>query len=134
MVKHKHTEGLLEEMKRLNIDEDQLVEKFVLGSGSGGQKINKTANCVYLKHIPTRIIVKCQKTRSRELNRYYARKELIEKVKEKEKKELSEREKKRHKIRKQKQKRSKRAKEKMLKEKKIHSVRKKQRQKPESDH
>ena len=60
-------------MLGLGISEDTLVEKFITGSGSGGQKINKTASCVYLKHLPTGIEVKCQQQRSRELNRYLAR-------------------------------------------------------------
>ena len=63
-------------MERLGIFEKDLIEKFILGSGSGGQKINKTSSCVYLKHLPTGIEVKCQGTRSRDLNRLYARREL----------------------------------------------------------
>jgi len=66
-------------MKQLGIDEDDLIEKFILGSGKGGQKVNKTSSCVYLKHLPTGIEVKCQQGRSRELNRYVARYELCEK-------------------------------------------------------
>ena len=69
-------------MQRLKIKDSDLVEKFILGSGSGGQKINKTSSCVYLKHLPTGIEVKCQKSRSRELNRVYARRELCEKLEE----------------------------------------------------
>ncbi|PXF47907.1 putative peptide chain release factor [Gracilariopsis chorda] len=55
------------------IREEDLIEDFVRGSGSGGQKVNKTSNCVMLKHIPSGIIVKCQQTRSREQNRRLAR-------------------------------------------------------------
>src|SRR6185436_10588305 len=46
--------------KTLGIHESDLIEKFILGSGKGGQKVNKTSSCVYLKHIPTGIEVKCQ--------------------------------------------------------------------------
>ena len=52
-------------MEALGIREDEIVEKFIHGSGSGGQKINKTASCVYLKHEPTGIEIKCQRERSR---------------------------------------------------------------------
>ena len=63
-------------MADLGIVEGDLLEKFVRGSGSGGQKINKTNNCVFLKHLPSGVCVKCQMDRSRELNRFLARREL----------------------------------------------------------
>ena len=63
-------EKLLLKMQELNIHEADLIEKFILGSGKGGQKMNKTSSCVYLKHIPTGIEIKCQKGRSRESIRY----------------------------------------------------------------
>jgi len=107
-------DALLERMAKLGIREEDLVEKFILGSGSGGQKINKTSSCVYLKHLPSGFEIKCQQERSRELNRYYARKELCEKLDEAIFQEKSERQQKIEKIRRQKRKRSKKAKEKML--------------------
>ncbi|MDD4183782.1 MAG: peptide chain release factor-like protein, partial [Candidatus Omnitrophica bacterium] len=58
------------------IREEDIVEKFIRASGPGGQFVNKTSSCVYLKHIPTGIEVKCQKERSQALNRYAARKIL----------------------------------------------------------
>ncbi|MEK7953687.1 peptide chain release factor-like protein [Luteolibacter sp. Y139] len=64
----------------MRIAEDDLVEKFILGSGAGGQKINKTSSCVYLKHIPSGIEVKCQSHRSREMNRFQARHELCDRL------------------------------------------------------
>lgn len=111
-------------MVRLNLFEDDLVEKFILGSGSGGQKINKTSSCVYLKHLPTGIEVKCQKARSRELNRLYARRELCEKFEERLFKENSKKQQAIAKIRRQKRKRSKRAQEKVLQSKKFRSQKK----------
>jgi len=63
-------------MASLGISEDDLIEKFILGSGRGGQNLQKTSSCVYLKHIPTGTEVKCQRTRSLNLNRIYARREL----------------------------------------------------------
>jgi protein subunit release factor B len=74
---------LQERMERLGIQDKDILEKFVLGSGKGGQKINKTASCVYLKHLPTGIEIKCQKDRSRELNRFLARRQLCEQLEEK---------------------------------------------------
>jgi len=112
---------LLAWMERLQIRESDLVEKFILGSGSGGQKINKTSSCVYLKHLPTGIEVKCQKGRSRELNRLYARRELCEKIEERILVAKSQRQQEVEKIRRQKRKRSKRAQEKVLASKKHRS-------------
>ncbi len=65
-------------MKRWQIHEEDLQERFVLGSGSGGQKINKTSSCVYLKHLPTGVEVNCQESRSREKNREMARGRLCD--------------------------------------------------------
>ncbi len=117
-------DALLERMERLGIKEEDLIEKFILGSGSGGQKINKTSSCVYLKHIPTGIEVKCQRERSRELNRYYARKELCDQFEEKIRKIKTERQQLIEKKRRQKRRRSRRAQEKMLTNKKIRSEKK----------
>src|SRR3990167_11496137 len=80
MIRKETLEALEERMQRLGITEADLIEKFILGAGKGGQKINKTSSCVYLKHIPTGIEIKCQKDRSREMNRYYARKDLCERL------------------------------------------------------
>jgi len=82
-VSEKKEKALLERMKELGIKEEDLIEKFVLSSGKGGQKRNKTSTCVYLKHIPTGIEVKCEKTRSQSLNRFFARRILVEKIEEK---------------------------------------------------
>ena len=65
---------------RPKILETDLIESFLRGSGSGGQKINKTSSAVQLKHIPTGIVVKSQDTRSREQNRRNARDLLAEKL------------------------------------------------------
>ena len=73
-------------MERLGVSESDIEEKFVLGSGHGGQKINKTSSCVFLLHKPTGITVKCQATRSREKNRYFARRRLCELIEQQKKK------------------------------------------------
>lgn len=67
-------------MAALGISENDLLEKFVRGSGAGGQKINKTNNCVFLKHLPSGVCIKCQMDRSRELNRFLARRELCDQL------------------------------------------------------
>lgn len=69
---------LEERMKRCRILEKDLEERFVLGSGAGGQKINKTSSCVYLKHLPSGVEVSCQETRFRERNREIARARLCD--------------------------------------------------------
>ncbi|MDF1657760.1 MAG: peptide chain release factor-like protein [Verrucomicrobiales bacterium] len=69
---------LEQRMKRWKILEEDLEERFVLGSGAGGQKINKTSSCVYLKHLPTGVEVNCQETRFRERNREIARERLCD--------------------------------------------------------
>jgi protein subunit release factor B len=114
-------------METLGVREADLVEKFVLGSGRGGQKLNKTASCVYLKHKPTGIEVKCQRTRSRALNRHYARKELCDRIAERIHGIETERRRKEEKIRRQKRRRSRRQKERMLEEKHKRSEKKQRR-------
>ncbi|MBC7364840.1 MAG: peptide chain release factor-like protein [Candidatus Aminicenantes bacterium] len=117
-VRPEKEKNLLERMARLGIKESDLEEKFIRSQGKGGQKVNKSATCVYLKHLPTGLEVKCQRERSQALNRFLARRLLVEKLearllgKETEEKQRIE------KIRRQKRKRSKRAREKMLADKK----------------
>ncbi|MCQ9208744.1 MAG: peptide chain release factor-like protein, partial [Omnitrophica bacterium] len=67
-------------MRRLDVRENDLSEKFIRSSGRGGQKVNKTSSCVYLKHRPTGIEVKCHQDRSRALNRFLARRRLVNKI------------------------------------------------------
>lgn len=118
----KEKKELLEKrMEELHISEDDLIEKFILGSGSGGQKVNKTSSCVYLKHLPTGIELKCQKARLREMNRFFARKELCEKIAHQIYQEKTKKQKEREKLRQQKKRRSRRLKQKILKDKKEHS-------------
>jgi protein subunit release factor B len=108
---------LLARMSRLGIKETDIDEHFVRSSGAGGQKVNKTSSCVVLKHHPSGLEVKCQIDRSQLVNRYLARRILVEKLEKMILGRKSEVEKRRWKIRKQKAKRSKRAKEKMLADK-----------------
>ncbi len=116
--------ALVERMERFGITEESLQEKFIRGSGPGGQKINKTSSTVYIFHEASGIEIKCQKTRSQALNRYYARIQLCERIEERILGDKSKKEQDREKIRRQKRKRSKRAKEKVLQEKKFQSKKK----------
>jgi protein subunit release factor B len=117
--------ALAARMARLGIRDADLVEKFVLGSGSGGQKVNKTASCVYLRHVPTGIEVKCQWERSREANRFFARRELCERLEERLLGARSARQQEIEKIRRQKRQKSRRQKARMLEDKR-HQAAKKQ--------
>jgi protein subunit release factor B len=122
--------ALAEKMEALNIREEDIEESFIRSSGKGGQHVNKTSTCVYLKHLPTGLEVKCQQGRSQSLNRYRARVLLTGKIEQLIKGRESEEIQRIEKIRRQKRKRSKRAKEKMLAEKKIVSEKKKLRSRP----
>jgi protein subunit release factor B len=100
-------------MKDLGIQEKDIEEKFIRAQGRGGQKVNKTSSCVYLKHIPTGIEVKCQKARIQAMNRFFARRILTNKIEELLLGGSSSKAKKIDKTHKQKQKRAKRAREKV---------------------
>jgi protein subunit release factor B len=133
MVRKEKYDELQERMELLGIKEEDLIEKFILGSGKGGQKINKTSSCVYLKHIPTGTEIKCQKERFREMNRFYARRELCDRLEEKIANKKSEKQQMIEKIRRQKRRRSRRSKEKMLEAKLQHSEKKSLRRTPPKD-
>ncbi len=124
MVSTEKEQALLERMRELGIAEADIVEKFVRSSGKGGQKVNKTSTCVYLKHLPSGIEVKVQKERSQALNRFLARRLLLQKIEELILGRESEKRAAIEKIRRQKRKRSKRAKEKMLRDKKLQAEKK----------
>ncbi len=71
---------LREMMEVLGVREEDLAESFIRSSGKGGQHVNKTSTCVYLRHLPTGIEVKCGTDRSQSVNRFLARRELLEKI------------------------------------------------------
>jgi len=101
-------------MLKLGVFESEFEESFVRSSGPGGQKVNKSSSCVYLVHIPSGLSVKCQRERSQTLNRFLARRLLLDKIERQQKGFIEEEQKKLEKIRRQKRKRSKRAQEKIL--------------------
>lgn len=111
-------------MTALGIREADVEEKFVRGSGAGGQKVNKTSSCVYLLHRPTGIEIKCQRERSQVMNRFFARRELCDKVEERVRGAASARQQAMEKIRRQKRRRSRRAKNRMLDDKSKHADKK----------
>ena len=123
-VRPEKQEALRKKMESLGILEADILEKFIHGGGKGGQKINKTASAVYLKHRPTGIEVKSQATRSQLLNRFLARRILVDKIEEKVLGQRAEEEQRAEKIRRQKRRRSRRAKAKMLAAKREHSEKK----------
>ncbi len=111
-------------MARAGLTDETLREQFVLGTGSGGQKINKTSSAVRLTHLPTGLWVKVQSSRSREDNRWLARRALAERILEIRDGERSARQQEREKIRRQKRRRSRRQKARMLDDKAKHAAKK----------
>ena len=107
-------DALRQKMARLGIHKQDIIESFIRSKGPGGQNVNKTSTCVYLKHIPTGTEVKCQKERTQVLNRYIARKILVNKIENLVLGKLSEAQQRIEKLRRQKRRRSRKAKLKML--------------------
>ena len=121
------TPELEERMARLGIREDDLEESFIRGTGAGGQKINKTASTVVLRHRPSGIEVRCQKERSQVMNRQIARAELCDRIEEQRAAEKLAERSALERMRRQKRKRPKALKEKILKHKRMRSDTKKAR-------
>jgi protein subunit release factor B len=120
-------------MTSLGITESDLLEKFVRGSGAGGQKINKTSSCVFLKHLPSGVCIKCQMDRSRELNRFLARRELCEQLESIRDGKASAKSKAIEKLRRQKRRRSLRSKQRSIADKRLLSTKKSLRRPPPGD-
>ncbi|MDA7876531.1 peptide chain release factor-like protein [Akkermansiaceae bacterium] len=132
MISADRKAALNDRMVKLGILEDDLIEKFVRGTGSGGQKMNKTSSCVFLQHPPTGLETKVQRDRSREMNRYLARKELCDQLEEITLGKQSARQQAREKIRRSKGRQSRRQRAKTVVNKRIHGQKKQNRQRPSS--
>ena len=121
MISPETIERIKSLMAEASVFEDDLEESFILGGGPGGQKTNKTSSVVRLSHEPSGVAVKVGESRSREDNRWLARRMLAETILEREHKRKSAARQKAEKIRRQKRRRSCRQKQKMLDEKHAHS-------------
>ena len=121
MISPETIEKIKSLMAEASVYEDDLEESFILGGGPGGQKTNKTSSVVRLSHEPSGVAVKVGESRSREDNRWLARRMLAETILEREHKRKSEA--------RQKRRRSRRQKQKMLEAKHAHSEIKQMRRK-----
>lgn len=115
---------LAQRMAALGVREADIEESFVRSGGHGGQNVNKTSTCVMLLHRPTGVQVKCQETRQQGLNRFIARRLLLDKIEAMKNGFVAAQRAEIEKIRRQKRKRSRRAKERMLAEKSRHGEKK----------
>ena len=111
-------------MAALGVSETDLEETFIRSGGHGGQNVNKTSTCVMLLHRPTGVQVKCQATRQQGLNRFIARRLLLDKLEARRNETAAARRAESEKLRRQKRKRSRRAKERMLADKSRHAEKK----------
>ena len=133
MISPETVERIKSLMAEASVFEEDIDESFILGGGPGGQKTNKTSSVVRLFHAPSGLQARCGATRSRETNRWLARRMLAEAILERERGRKSEARQKREKIRRQKRRRSRRQKQKMLDDKHAHSAVKALRRKVEAD-
>jgi protein subunit release factor B len=115
---------LAQRMAALGVREADLEETFVRSGGHGGQNVNKTSTCVMLLHRPTGLQVKCQATRQQGLNRFIARRLLLDKVEALKRGYVDAERARIEKIRRQKRRRSRRAKNRMLADKSHHADKK----------
>ena len=118
---------LTQRMAALGVREADIDETFVRSGGHGGQNVNKTSTCVMLLHRPTGLQVKCQATRHQGLNRFIARRLLLDKIEALKRGYVAAQRAEIEKIRRQKRRRSRRAKNRMLADKSHHADKKESR-------
>jgi protein subunit release factor B len=115
---------LTQRMAALDVRESDIEETFVRSGGHGGQNVNKTSTCVMLLHRPSGLQVKCQDTRQQGLNRFLARKLLLDKLEAQQKSRADAERARLEKLRRQKRGRSRAAKQRMLADKSHHAAKK----------
>src|SRR6266404_1585841 len=118
---------LAQRMTALGVREGDIEESFVRSGGHGGQNVNKSATCVMLLHRPSGLRVKCQTTRQQGLNRFLARRLLLDKIEARQKGYVAAERARVEKVRRQKRRRSRRAKQRMLADKAHHAYKKESR-------
>ncbi len=124
---------LSQRMLALGVTEADLEEVFVRSGGHGGQNVNKTSTCVMLRHRPSGVQVKCQSTRQQGLNRFIARRLLLDKLEAIRTGRTAAHRAEMEKIRRQKRRRSRRARARMLADKAHHAAKKQLRRSLPSD-
>jgi peptide chain release factor len=125
--------ALAARMEVLGVREAELEERFIRSRGHGGQNVNKVSTCVVLRHLPSGIVVRCERERSQALNRFLARRELLDRLEARVRGVAQAAAAERARIRRQKARRSRRAKEKMLAGKRAQSEKKAARRAPAAD-
>ncbi len=132
MLSSDKRKSLERRMAALGIYEEDLIEKFIRGTGRGGQKVNKTSSCVFLQYPPAQFEIKVQRERSREMNRFLAREELCSRLEERATQKQEARKQEFEKTRRQKRKQGHFARKRNVEKKRLHGKKKLNRKRPTS--
>jgi len=125
--------ALAARMDALGVRAADLEEHFIRSRGHGGQNVNKVSTCVVLRHLPSGIVIRCERERSQAMNRFLARRELLDRLEARVHGVALAAAAERARIRRQKARRSRRAKEKILATKRVQSEKKAARRPPSAD-